>query len=275
MIRSLVANRGSVQRRFYIWATLMALVPMTLMLALGCAAEPPAPTTTPNISATITAGVATRIATQSATLRPTATTRSSSPPTPEPTPTATPRPTKTPRPTPTPEPTPTATPRPTKTPRPTSTPLTPVSINSDCVGCPVVAPGASKNQQVMEAYAEWAGAKKHPDPVVLVTCNRGDRVSGVGYIMGARGNNVVSADIAVTGRSYPSTGGGCYAITAKYDGLKEVCIERFSGSCTFGTGDIIEILGFKSVGESTEISTSQYQTLLKYARVTQYQVGSQ
>ena len=86
----------------------------------------------------------------------------------------------------------TPSPRPTRTPiptiiLPTATPMPPVSINSDCVGCPVVVPGAWGNQQVLGAYFEWSGASKHPGKVLLVTCSRGDNVYSLGEIMGARG----------------------------------------------------------------------------------------
>ena len=100
-------------------------------------------------------------------------------------------------------------------------------------------------------------------------------MSGVGWIMGAQGNHKVSSEIAVTGRSYPTTAGGCYAITAKYDGLKEICVGSSLDPCFLGGGKDEAILGFKVVGESTEISTSQYQTLIRYARTTKYQAGDQ
>ena len=236
MSRFLAAGGGNVRQCVYVRIALVTLASMMFTLALGCAAEPPAPVATPDIPATVTAGVATRIATQSVLPGPTATAQAA----------------------------------------PTPTPLPPVSINPDCVGCPVVAPGAGGTQQVMEAYAEWTGAGKHPDPVVLVTCDLEEHVAGVGRIAGAQGNNQVPSYIAVLGfYPDPDAAGGCFAITAKYDGLKEICVETTPGLCRIGQGSVIEILGFKTAGESTEVSTSQYRTLVEYARATQYQVGDQ
>ena len=191
--------------------------------------------------------------------------------------TPSPRPTRTPIPivvevTATPSPRPTRTPIPTII-LPTATPMPPVSINSDCVGCPVVVPGAWGNQQVLGAYFEWSGASKHPGKVLLVTCSRGDNVYSLGEIMGARGSGTLPKDIAVKGLGVVSKG-TCYAITARYDGLQDACIENVSGQCRFGTGgEDIEILGFDRIGQKTEISGSQYDTLLKYAHNTEYQAA--
>ncbi len=95
---------------------------------------------------------------------------------------------------------------------------------------------------------------------------------GVGEIMGARTSIALRKSIAVKGLGVVS-GGTCYAITARYDGLEGVCIETIPGQCQFGSGgEDINILSFDRVGQKTEISTSQYNALLKYARNTEYQV---
>ena len=251
----------------YGWIAVFALT-VFLLVAAACTSEsPPAavPDTpnTPAPTATATPYYPTATPYSTHTPAPTAT-PTRLPPSPVPTLASI----DTPVPMPVPMPTPTATP----------TPIPPVSINSDCVGCHVVAPGAGGTQQVMKAYAEWPSAGRHPDSVLLVACNRGERVAELGQIMGARGGTEASSDISVIGPSgfvadlAVAGRGSCYAITAKYDGEKQACIEIWPGSCRFGNGQQVEILGFKVVGESTEISTSQYQTLLKYSRATQYQV---
>ena len=106
----------------------------------------------------------------------------------------------------------------------------------------------------------------------MVTCSRGDFVYGVGEIMGARGSNNLRRSIAVNGLGVVSKG-TCYAITARYDGLEGVCIEAYFGQCQFGSGgENRDILSFDRIGRKTEISTSEYNMLLKYARITEYAV---
>ena len=168
---------------------------------------------------------------------------------------------------------PTPTKRPTRTPTPIPTAMPPVSINPDCIGCPVVAPGAGGNQQVLDAYREWTGASKHPDPVLLVGCYRGTRIPGLGSIVGAKGAFERKTDVAVTGQFFSRSQGACYAITALYDGLQPACWETIPGGCQFGGGQSVETMTFKGIGNVTEISTSQYDTLIKYARATEYKAA--
>lgn len=195
------------------------------------------------------------------------------PPTPEPTATATIEPTATPEPTATVTPRPTATPNPTgtPTPRPTSTPMPPVKINEDCVGCAVVVPGAGGKQPKMDAYAKQPRAYRHPDKVLLVACSRGNNVYGLGQIMGARGFDQSRVDIAVEGLGVTRSG-KCYAITARYRGLDDACIERFPGQCQFGTnGKKFKIMSFDRIGTKTEITVEQYNVLYRYATDPMYQ----
>ena len=125
----------------------------------------------------------------------------------------------------------------------------------------------------MNAYWEWPGASRHPDRVLLVSCYRGDKIYGLGHVMGPRGSGSSREDIVVAGLPESTSDGACYAITAKYDGPKDACWERFPGACYAGAGEDIEILGFKRVGEVTEIPNSQYNILLEYAYATEYQVA--
>ena len=189
--------------------------------------------------------------------------------------TATLEPTATAVPTLTPEPTPTPTVRPTRTPIPTPTPLPPVDINSDCVGCPVVMPYqiSQTQQSVMKAYSEWPGSGKHPDKVLLVTCYKGERSPDLGHVMGPPLSYTKGNVVLVSGRFWTSSDGSCYAITAKYDGLKEVCWETIPFGCQFGGGRTVSVLGFKGVGEFTEVSTSKLRILMSYARATEYRVA--
>ena len=204
------------------------------------------------------------------------------PPSVPPTATATPQltaalePTPAPTPTPTPEPTPTPAPTPTPEPTPTATPLPPVSINSDCIGCPVVVPGAtaSNRQSVLAAYREWPGKSRHPDKVLVVSCYRGYDVPRLGHVMGPRGPGApTNGDIFMLGATLSMDDSACYAITAKYAGRKQACREMFTGACQFGSGvgtTTVEMLGFRKVGESTELSRSQYTTLMRRAFSTEY-----
>ena len=83
-------------------------------------------------------------------------------------------------------PVPTATSVPTPTPVPaTPTPVPPVSVNSDCVGCPVVMPYTlpSSQQKVMQAY--WKKPSGWSNKFLLVTCSKGYQVPGRGLVMGA------------------------------------------------------------------------------------------
>ena len=167
----------------------------------------------------------------------------------------------------------------TSTPLPTATPRPPVSVNSDCIGCPVVVPGATtlSRQSVLAAYREWPGRSKHPNNVLLVSCYRGYRVPQLGYVMGPRGPNALaSGDIIMSSATVVMDEGACYAITAKYTGQKRACQERYKGSCQFGYGgSTVEMLGFRKVGESTEISGSQYNTMMQRAVDTEYEAMTQ
>ena len=179
--------------------------------------------------------------------------------------------------TPAPEPTAVPTKRPTFTPTPTPTPLPPVSINSDCVGCPVVMPGHVKSA-VTKAYDEWSGSSYHPNNVLLITCDRGYHVLDVGTIMGPRGTTSGQGqEIAVSGMTgetgFANSEGTCHAITARYQGLKSVCREIVSGSCRFGSGTTEQILSFRRVGKSTDLSATQYQDLMVYAKRAEYEAG--
>ena len=179
-----------------------------------------------------------------------------------------------------PAPTPTPEPTPTRTPRPTPTPLPPVSINSDCVGCPVVMPHEARSihQSVMAAYAEWPSASKHPGKVLLVTCYKNQRIRDVGYVMGApTGRPTERNTVLVSGRfgATSKDRGSCYAITAKYDGRRTVCWETIPSSCAIGLGELVSAMSFLGVGEFTEVSTSQLKMLKEYARASEYQVERQ
>ena len=132
---------------------------------------------------------------------------------------------------------------------------------------------ASAQQSVMTSYAEWPGASKHPDKVLLVTCYKGDKLSGLGHVMGPPGRSSKGNLVFVSGQFWTSSDGSCYAITAKYDGPKEACWETYIGACFTGRGETFTALGFKGVGEFTEISASQLRTFVKYARATEYQVA--
>ncbi len=175
--------------------------------------------------------------------------------------------------------TPSSTRPPTATPtiRPTATPLPPVVINSDCIGCPVVAPGATetKRQPVLSAYREWPGDNRHPNEVLLVACYQYS-VGGLGRIMSPPGAFYGSkTSIILSSSRTPKQPESCYAITAKYIGIKEVCQEIVSGSCKFGSGTAVKLLGFLESGESTEISRSQYSMLVQYATDSEYDVSTQ
>ena len=130
-------------------------------------------------------------------------------------------------------------------------------------------PGQYVNQ-VIEAYREWVGTQYHPDKVILVTCSREDKVSGVGHIYGPR--SLPSAkDIVVKGLRGVKPKGSCFAITAKYDGLETLCY-GFIGQCEFGTGGTNkDVLSFKRVGQQTDLSATQYKTLVTYAIKTTYE----
>ena len=67
----------------------------------------------------------------------------------------------------------------------------------------------------------------------------------------------------------------CYAITAKYLGLEDACVEYYSGACLMGGGTDVELQSFREVGESTEISRSQYSMLVEYATDSEYDVSTQ
>ena len=91
--------------------------------------------------------------------------------------------------------------------------------------------------------------------------------------MGTLVSSSARSDVSVKGLGVVSEG-TCYAITARYDGRKDACLERFSGQCQFGTGgEDIEILSFERVGQTTEISTLQFDILTKYAHKTEYQIS--
>ena len=186
-------------------------------------------------------------------------------------PTPTPSPTAAATPTPSPEPVATNTPTPIP---PTPTPLPPVSINSDCVDCPVVMPYqvSSMQQSVMAAYLEYPSASYHPEKVLLVTCSKGGQESGHGYTMGPPGRLTRGRILFVSGKLYAPIEGLCYAITAKYTGPKEACLETITGSCRFGSGEKITALGFMGVGEYTEVPSSELQIFTAYARASEYQV---
>lgn len=188
------------------------------------------------------------------------------PPTATPTPTATATPTS--EPTATPTPVPTATP----TPRPTPTPVPPVSINSDCIGCPVVMPGDISNPAT-SAYREWPSVDRHPAKVLLVTCARGDTLGTNEEVMGPKDDpsediivKYMGANISV---AVPLSNGTCLAITARYDGLREVCYSNYPaiGTCI---GTTKNILAFRRVGAVTDLSTTQFNALKTYARTTEY-----
>ena len=248
-------------------------------VGLACASAPTAPPAPEPLPTYTPYPTYTPVST--ATLQPTYTSVSTATlqPTYTPLPTYTPYPTWTPVPTATaiPSPTATRTPRPTNTRFPTlivptSTPLPPVSINSDCIGCPVVMPGNSTNQ-VIKAYREWAGAQYHPEKVLLVSCARGDQLPDIGQFMGAKGTTSGKGkDIAVKGIGPAMSQGSCYAITVQYDGLETICWESFIGQCKFGTGGTDEnILSFKRVGLQTDLSATQYTSLIIYARNAEYE----
>ena len=175
---------------------------------------------------------------------------------------------------------PTPTPKPTPTPTLVPTPTPPISsIVPGCDDCLVVVPGEAvtskgkllANQAVINAYRAQPKAHHHPDEVILVSCYRGYRVSGLGYIMGA-GKFVrsVKHDIGVSGRFRPEREGACYAIVARYDGMEEACIEGLGSNCAIGIGTTTEIMLFKGTGKSTKITMPQYYRLLEEAKKSEY-----
>lgn len=176
------------------------------------------------------------------------------------------------------EPTPTPQPPPTPTLAPTSTPSI-GSIVPGCDDCPVVVPGEAitsegkllANQSVLNAYRAQPDAQHHPDRVVLASCYRGYRVSGLGYIMGASGPvRLARHDIGVSGRFRPEREGACYAIIARYDGTGEACVEYIGSNCAVGIGSTATIMLFKGTGKSARITMPQYYRLLQEAQKSEY-----
>ena len=124
----------------------------------------------------------------------------------------------------------------------------------------------------MTALRNRPDAKHHPDKVIVVGCYKGYYSDGLGYIMGARGSVRSDDFIAVTPPFHPKAKGQCYAITAKYWGVKKACVEYADNSCAGGIGRRVDILQFRGVGESIGIPKSRYDKLLQYARQNEYQL---
>ena len=153
----------------------------------------------------------------------------------------------------------TATPSPTPPVAPTLVPTntlgpTPaVNINDDCIGCPVVVPGATLtvDQPILDAYKEWRGGRHHPNPVVVVSCDRGYSVPELGRILGPMAGTgrfesevrEVAVDDFIPTKNV-LTGGTCYAITSKFSGWGKACREITGSGCRYGLGIDVDLLTF-------------------------------
>ena len=236
-------GEGNVLRRLYVRVALAVLAAVMSTLALGCASEPPTPTTSDDVPATIVAGVATRIATQPV----------------APSPTVAPRPTATPMPT----PTLTVTP----TPAPKSMPVP----DLDCEGCPVVVLGQDRLQN-----ADFRRNRRY----LLAGCYYGEEIAGPrgpnadrelmlsyksralrddSYRSQADKGDIITIDWGSSSeRDLPER--GCYEIAAMYVGQKEYfratrsSIPGVRGSETRGT----KIHSFKML-EHASISSDKWR----------------
>lgn len=223
------------------------------LVAFACAGNAPAPTGSPPVTPVV--------------VRITAT--------PSPTPPATNTPTPELTATPTLEPTATSTPEPTQTPAPTP----PISINSDCVGCPVFAPGATTDgeQSVLEAYKARRSTRHHPDPIILAACDKeNDYIHGLGRIFGSPGRAVGETGVVAVEDHFVGVreGGTCYAITVEYTGWDQACRDTIRGSCAVGKGTSFGIITFRRVGDATVIRNDQYRNLVGHAKDSAYSVST-